>query len=86
MNEKTQLFGYHLKDITKGELGEFSKIKEEFEELEDAEAQKDPIMILCECSDLICAISHYISKWNMTIFDLQNFNHKTERAFKAGKR
>ena len=28
MNEKTQLFGYHLKDITKGELGEFSKIKE----------------------------------------------------------
>ena len=28
--------GYHLRNIEKGELGEFSKIREEFEELLDA--------------------------------------------------
>ena len=33
--------GYHLRKIEKGTLGEFSKIKEEFEELEDANKQSN---------------------------------------------
>jgi len=79
-------FGYHTKRIQKGELGEFSKIREEFEELEDAYDQNDPIMIICECSDIIGAIKHYVSKFNITIDDLISFNNKTENAFKVGRR
>ena len=79
-------FGYHTKEIKKGELGQFSKIKEEFEELDDAVYQQDPIMILCECSDLIGAIKHYAANWNITLEDLIDFNAKTENAFKLGKR
>jgi hypothetical protein len=32
---------YHLVEIPKGEIGEFSKIKEEFLEFEDAHNQKN---------------------------------------------
>lgn len=85
-SKPTDNFGYHTKQIQKGELGEFSKIKEEFEELEDAYSQNDPIMIICECSDIIGAIKHYVSKFNLTIDDLISFNNKTENAFKVGKR
>lgn len=79
-------FGYHTKQIEKGTLGEFSKIREEFEELEDAVRQNDKIMILCECSDLIGALKHYVSQFNMTLEDLISFNDKTENAFKCNKR
>ena len=83
MNE----FGYHTREIEKGELGYFSKVKEEFEELEDAFEQDDSIMILCECSDLIGAIKHYVNKqWNISLEELIEFNNKTEQAFKIGKR
>lgn len=78
--------GYHKKEITKGVLGEFSKIKEEFQELEDAFEQHDDILMICECSDLIGAISHFIGKYNLSISDLKKFNDKTESAFLAGKR
>ena len=40
--------GYHTKEIDKGVLGEFSKIREEWEELEDAHNQRDSILTLCE--------------------------------------
>ena len=40
--------GYHKVEIEKGELGEFSKIREEFEELQDAVGQDDSLLILCE--------------------------------------
>ena len=79
-------YGYHTHEIKKGELGKFSKIEEEFEELKDAYSQDDPIMILCECSDLIGAIKYFIKKFNITLEDLINFNDKTENAFKSGKR
>ena len=79
-------YGYHTHEIKKGVLGEFSKVEEEFEELEDAYSQDDPIMILCECSDLIGAIKCFIKKFNITLEDLINFNDKTENAFKSGKR
>lgn len=80
-------FGYHTVQIDKGRLGCFSKIKEEFEELEDAVKQQDPVMILCECSDLIGAIKHYAKdNWNINLEDLIKFNNKTENAFKKGRR
>lgn len=48
--------GYHVKKIRRGELGHFSKIQEEFDELTDAYEQSNPVMELIELSDLIGAI------------------------------
>lgn len=45
--------GYHKTEIPKGKFGEFSKIKEEFLELEDAVNQDDLVMQLCEMSDIL---------------------------------
>jgi phosphoribosyl-ATP pyrophosphohydrolase len=78
--------GYHKKEIEKGELGEFSKIKEEFQELEDAIDQGDKILILCELSDMYGAIEEYLKKYNLTIDDLKSFSDKTKSAFKEKKR
>lgn len=78
--------GYHLNRIEKGKLGEFSKIKEEFEELVDAFNQQDVILQLCELSDLIGSIEEYLKKWNLKIDDLKSFSNKTKSAFLEGKR
>lgn len=78
--------GYHTKKIPKGELGKFSKIKEEFLELEDANYQQDKILILAELSDLVGAIEAYIAKYNMDIYDLKKFSDKTKSAFEDGTR
>ena len=86
---ESEKFGYHTRYIEKGELGCFSKIREEFEELLDAYEQGDKIMQLCELSDLVGAIGHYAETLSGGCIDLQeliSFNEKTERAFKAGKR
>jgi len=79
--------GYHNRQIEKGVLGEFSKIKEEFEELSDANEQKNPILELCELSDLVGAIEEYTTKkYNITLNDLINMKNATIRAFKDGTR
>lgn len=78
--------GYHIKEIEKGILGEFSKIKEEFQELEDAIEQEDSILTLCELSDMIGAIEEYLKRWNMDLNTLKKFSDKTKSAFKEGKR
>ena len=78
--------GYHKKQIEKGTLGEFSKVKEEFEELEDAFEQKDSILILCELSDMVGAIEEYIKKWNLDLKSLKDFSDKTKSSFHEGKR
>lgn len=78
--------GYHKREIQKGVLGEFSKIKEEFEELNDAQEQGDKILQICELTDLVGAIEEYIKKWNITIEDLVQFSNKTKSAFKERKR
>ena len=70
--------GYHKIKIEKGILGEYSKIKEEFEELTDAIEQENKILILCELTDLIGAIEEYIKKFNITIEDLQSFSKLTK--------
>lgn len=78
--------GYHTREIQKGVLGEFSKIKEEFEELEDGVIQDVKPLIICELSDLIGAIEEYAKKYNLTLEDLIKFSNMTKSAFKEGKR
>lgn len=78
--------GYHKKQIERGVIGEFSKIREEYEEFKDAVEQDDSILSLCELSDMIGAIEHYIAQWNLTLEDLKKFSDKTKEAFKEGKR
>ena len=62
--------GYHLTEIEKGELGKFSKIREEFLEAEDSFSQGNPIMVLLELSDLIGAIEAYVINHNMSLEDI----------------
>jgi len=78
--------GYHIKKIEKGEYGTFSKIKEEFEEFEDAVNQQDAILQLIELSDLIGAIEEYIRPQGFIIKDLIDFSDKTKSAFVDGSR
>jgi hypothetical protein len=79
--------GYHNKKIEKGILGEFSKITEEYQELEDAFEQSDKILQCCELSDLIGAIEEYsLKNLKITLQELITFSNKTKSAFKDGQR
>jgi hypothetical protein len=78
--------GYHLTNIEKGVIGEFSKVREEFEELQDAENQKCKGLIICELCDLVGAIEEYAKKYNLTLDDLKQFSDMTKSAFLEGKR
>jgi hypothetical protein len=80
--------GYHLHNIRKGKLGDSSKIREEVDELIDAEAQGCKIMALVELSDMVGAIELYLAKHfpGMTLRDLETMSHITQRAFKNGFR
>lgn len=77
---------YHKNKIEKGEFGEFSKIKEEFQELEDAVDQDCKVLIICELTDLVGSIEAYAKKYNLTIIDLIKFSNKTKQAFEEDKR
>lgn len=80
--------GYHLNAITKGELGESSKIAEELAELQDAEAQGNRILVLCELADLYGAIELYLENHlpNFGMGDLAKMSKATARAFEEGER
>ena len=78
--------GYHKREILRGEFGEFSKIQEEFEELEDALEQGNPIMALCEMADMIGAIEAFALKWNIALIQLIEMKDATARAFADGTR
>lgn len=79
--------GYHKKEILKGEVGEFSKIREEIEELFDAADQNNNILIICELTDLIGAIEAFTDrKFNLKLEDLKSFSDLTKSAFQDGKR
>ncbi len=78
--------GYHTKEIKRGVFGEPSKIREEFEEFEDALTQRNPVMAIIELSDLVGAIDGYIRKFNLTIDDLVAMKEATHRAFMDGTR
>lgn len=78
--------GYHIKEIARGKFGEFSKIREEFLEAEDALEQDNKVMLLVELADLIGAIEEYCSKYNIKLDDLIRMKEATKRAFKDGTR
>lgn len=79
--------GYHLTEIPKGEYGDFSKIKEEFLELQDAHEQGSRIMEGLELADLLGAIEAYAFKHlDLHITDIIKMKDITERAFKLGER
>lgn len=78
--------GYHKTKIKKGKLGKFSKIKEEFLELEDGVNQANKVLQICEMCDLIGAIEAYAIKFNLTLADLIAMKTATKEAFQEGKR
>lgn len=79
--------GYHTRKIQKGEYGYFSKIREEFEELEDAHCQDAKILELCELADLYGAIEGLVERrFGMTMEDIKAMSDMTKSAFKEGKR
>jgi proline dehydrogenase len=80
------LMSYHKKQIAKGELGEFSKIQEEFEELKDAYEQRNKVLELCELCDLLGAMEAYAAKHNLSLIDLNMMKESTKEAFQEGKR
>jgi len=77
---------YHLRTIGRGTLGETSKIREELEELEDAEAQGVKIMVHCELSDLLGALLAVAKRYDLTLKDLEDMHRVTQRAFASGER
>jgi len=79
--------GYHKVNIQKGVLGEYSKITEEIQELEDAKSQNANVLIICELCDLIGAIEAYAEKqFNLKLDDLIKMKEMTKESFKEGKR
>jgi hypothetical protein len=81
--------GYHTRKITKGKVGEVSKIKEEVDELMDAAAQPEAdLLMLIEMSDIVGSIKLYLSKHHptMTIRHLEKMADLTASAFKDGDR
>lgn len=79
---------YHKIKIPKGIVGEFSKIKEEVCELEDAILQENKVMALVEMTDICAAMSEYLLKYHpsITINDLIIMSEATRSAFKDGSR
>lgn len=79
--------GYHVKEIAKGVLGQPSKIREEYEEFQDAVEQGNTIMALLEASDLIGAIERWaMQTHNVTLGELLEMKKATARAFADGTR
>jgi len=79
--------GYHKTEIEKGVYGHFSKIKEEFQELQDAIDQKDKILTLVELSDLIGAIEGFVEfELKLSLNDLVKFKELTKQSFISGHR
>lgn len=80
--------GYHNREIRKGDMGFSSKIREEYEELVDAEDQGNPVMAILELSDIIGAIEQYIKLHHPSIAleDLVTMARATQSAFRDGER
>ncbi len=86
--KKKKKFGYHVRDIPKGKVGEPSKIIEEAYEILDAHEQGVKVMTQVEMSDLYGALDRYREKYHseLTMKDLHAMYKVTRRAFDNGKR
>lgn len=74
------------REITKGVLGEPSKIREELDELEDAVSQGNTILAHCELADLYGALEAVAEKYGLSMEQLQVMADATKRAFQSGSR
>ena len=77
---------YHKRNITKGILGDISKVQEEIEEYLDAKEQKCYIMELVELSDIYGALESLCETYKISMEDLKIMSDITKRAFKSGDR
>ena len=59
--------GYHVNVIDKGVYGQFSKVAEEFQEVQDAWEQKCSIMALVELSDMLGAMEAFYPNFHKHI-------------------
>jgi hypothetical protein len=80
--------GYHITPITKGKVGELSKVLEEVNEALDAEQQNCDVIVLLELSDVIGAIESYLELHHptITIESLITMKNITKKVFKEGTR
>lgn len=80
--------GYHLRKITKGVLGDASKIIEELDEFKEATEQGVTLMALLELADMQGAVEAYLAKHHPSINmnDLREMSNVTRRAFENGRR
>lgn len=78
--------GYHIATIKKGTLGQTSKIREELDELIDAENQNNKILAMVELSDIYGALEAVAKNYNLTMSDLKCMSDATKRAFVSGQR
>jgi phosphoribosyl-ATP pyrophosphohydrolase len=78
--------GYHTVEIAKGVLGQSSKIREELDELLDAEKQGVKILIHCELADLYGALRACAEAHGLTMEDLRQMVDLTKSAFEHGER
>lgn len=62
--------GLHKATIARGAYGELSKVREELEEAEDAEAQGLDLMLFMELSDIIGAVEGVANRRGVTLAQL----------------
>lgn len=65
--------GFHIRPITKGTYGELSKVREELEEAEDAEAQGQKLILLTELADIVGAVEGVAIAHGFTLDDLLKY-------------
>jgi hypothetical protein len=80
-NKKTKS-KWHTKEITKGTLGELSKIQEELDEASDALAQDQKLMLMFELSDICGACGLVAEKHGFTLDDLVAFSNLRTQVIK----
>ena len=80
--------GYHDYDIPKGQVGTWAKVHEEVLEMADAIVQDNPVMALCEASDVVGALRCWlkVNHPEISFEQLCNMSERTERAFATGRR
>ena len=80
-------YGYHTKRIDKGVYGDFSKVKEEFEELEDAwNNRKSVALTICELADLYGSMKAFAEKTlNIPMEEIVKFSELTDEVYLSRK-